>query len=331
MGQMIDGVWHTDEAALSDSKTGEFNRKRSTFRNWITPDGAPGPEGEGGFEAAAGRYHLYVSWSCPWAHRARLLRRLKGLDGIVGESLVALRRDERGWIFDNDDPAFEDHLYGHEAVHELYSRADSAFTGRVTVPVLWDRERETIVNNESADIIQMFNSAFDGLPGVSATDYYPADLVAEIDSLNDDIYENLNNGVYRAGFASTQEAYDAAVPQVFDCLDRLEARLDDRRYLAGDRQTLADWRAFPTLTRFDACYVGAFKCNKRRLVDYPNLWAYTRDLYQSAPEIQDTVRPDWFAYGYYSHGIRNPFGIVPTGPELNFDLPHGREGLAAAA
>ena len=329
MGQMIDGVWRAENLPVADAKSGEFKRKASTFRSWITPDGAAGPSGDSGFAAAPGRYHLYVSWSCPWAHRTRLMRSIKGLEDHVSLSITAVRRSDQGWIFTDDD-RFRDHLYGKQAVHEFYSWADPDFTGRITVPVLWDRERETIVNNESSEIIQMFNSAFQGLPGVSDIDFYPGDLRVEIDAVNDDIYENLNNGVYRAGFASSQEAYDDAVPRVFDCLDRLEERLATRRYLCGDRQTLADWRAFPTLVRFDAAYVGAFKCNIRRLVDYPNLWAYTRDLYQSHPAVAETVDPQLFAFGYYSHGIRNPTGIVPIGPELDFDAPHGRELLAAA-
>ena len=331
MGQMIDGVWHTEDLPIADAKSGEFKRKASTFRSWVTVDGAPGLSGDGGFAAESGRYHLYVSWSCPWAHRTRLMRTLKGLDDHLGLSITAPRRDERGWIFRNDEEDFRDHLYGKDAIHEFYSWADPEFTGRVTVPVLWDKQRETIVNNESSEIIQMFNSAFAGLPGVTDMDYYPEALRADIDAVNDDVYENLNNGVYRSGFASSQEAYDAAVPKVFACLDRLEERLTTRRYLCGDQQTLADWRAFPTLVRFDACYVGAFKCNLRRLVDYPNLWAYTRDLYQSHPGIAESVDPKVFAYGYYSHGIRNPTGIVPVGPDIDFTEAHGREALAQAA
>lgn len=331
MGQMIDGVWHAEDLPVADAKTGEFKRKASTFRHWITADGSPGPSGEGGFAAESGRYHLYVSWSCPWAHRTRLMRTLKGLEDHIGLSITATRRNDEGWYFIDDDDGARDHVYGKTAIHEFYSWADPTFTGRVTVPVLWDKQRETLVNNESSEIIQMFNSAFAGLPGVSDLDLYPADLRGEIDAVNDDIYENLNNGVYRAGFAANQEAYDAAVPRVFACLDRLEERLATRRYLCGDQQTLADWRAFPTLVRFDACYVGAFKCNLRRLVDYPNLWAYTRDLYQSHPGLAESVRPGLFAYGYYSHGIRNPLGIVPVGPEIDFTEPHGREALAQAA
>jgi putative glutathione S-transferase len=335
MGVMIDGVWHTDDDRLADG-SGRFVRKESLFRNWVTRDGAAGPKtesglgGEGGFPGQAGRYHLYVSWSCPWAHRTRLVRIVKRLEGVVGLTVVRPRRSEAGWDFDTDGGPHQDDLFGAAALHEIYRRADPRYSGRVTVPVLWDKERGTIVNNESAEIIVMFNEAFEGI-APPAPDLYPAGLRGEIDAINRLTYEGLNNGVYRAGFATSQEAYDEAVVQVFATLDDLEARLARHRYLAGDRLTLADWRVFPTLCRFDAAYVGAFKCNLRRLVDYPNLWDYTRELYQM-PGVAETVDLALFKAGYYSKSaLRNPTGIVPKGPILDFTEPHGRDRLAAAA
>ncbi|MEQ8701981.1 MAG: glutathione S-transferase C-terminal domain-containing protein, partial [Bauldia litoralis] len=279
MGIMVDGVWHTDEAPLADDKTGRFIRKESAFRNWVTADGSPGPSGEGGFEAEPGRYHLYISISCPWAHRTRLVRAIKRLEDLVGISIATPRRTDQGWTYDNSTEAYGDPLYGIEALHTLYSRADPGYSGRVTVPTLWDTQRETIVNNESSEIIRMFNDAF-AAHAPASPDLYPADLRDEIEAVNERTYEGLNNGVYRAGFATAQEAYEEAARQVFDTLDWMEDRLSKQRYLAGDRLTLADWRAFPTLVRFDCAYVSAFKCNLRRLIDYPNLWGYTRELYQ---------------------------------------------------
>jgi putative glutathione S-transferase len=335
MGIMVDGVWHTDEAPLADAKTGRYVRKESAFRNWVTADGSAGPKtdsglgGEGGFQAEPDRYHLFVSISCPWAHRTRLVRAIKQLDGLVGVSIAAPRRSEKGWIFEQDGP-YADPLYGLETLHTLYSRTDPNYSGRVTVPVLWDKQRETIVNNESSEIIRMFNDAFVALAPASP-DLYPAELRDEIEAVNARTYEGLNNGVYRAGFATTQEAYEEAAWQVFETLDWMEERLSRQRYLAGDRLTLADWRAFPTLVRFDCAYVGAFKCNLRRLVDYPNLWGYARELYQM-PGVAETVDTDLFKRGYYSIShLRNPTGIVPIGPELDFTGPHGRDRLAAAA
>lgn len=330
MGIMVDGVWHTDEAPLADEKTGRFVRKESAFRNWVTADGSPGPSGEGGFKAEPGRYHLYISISCPWAHRTRLVRAIKKLQDLVGISIATPRRTDQGWTYDNSTEAYKDPLYGIEALHTLYSRADPNYSGRVTVPTLWDKERETIVNNESSEIIRMFNDAF-AAHAPTSPDLYPADLREEIEAVNERTYEGLNNGVYRAGFATAQEAYEEAAWQVFETLDWMEERLSRQRYLAGDRLTLADWRVFPTLVRFDCAYVGAFKCNLRRLVDYPNLWGFTRELYQM-PGVSETVDTDIFKRGYYSISqIRNPTGIVPIGPEIDFTGPHGRDRLAAAA
>jgi len=333
MGVMVDGVWHVDEPPLASRKTGKYERAQSGFRDWVTPDGAAGRAedglaGDGGFKAEAGRYHLYVSISCPWAHRTRIFRILKDLDGAIGLSLVLPRRDDNGWVFDNASDAFSDDLNGVDALHELYSRSDPHYSGRVTVPVLWDKQKQTIVSNESAEIIRMLNSAFIGVAG-NDLDFYPTDERAEIDDLNELTYNNLNNGVYRAGFATSQSAYQNAANAVFDTLDRLEERLETRRYLVGDRQTEADWRVFPTLVRFDAAYFGAFKCNKRRLIDYPNLWAYTRDLYATST-VATTVNPEVSKYGYYSRSdLRNPYGIVPVGPVIDFTEPHNRAALAA--
>jgi len=329
LGYLIDGRWVEDD---EDTRTadGRYLRLESRFRNWITPDGRPGPSGEGGFPAAAGRYHLYVSFACPWAHRTLILRRLERLEGIVGLSVVHWHMGDRGWTFAAGPGCTGDRLYGSRYLYELYLRADPRYSGRVTVPVLWDRERETIVSNESAEILRMFDHAFDVLrPAVE--DWYPQPLRAEIDALNARIYESVNNGVYRAGFATRQEAYEEAVVELFATLDELEARLSRNRYLLGDRVTEADWRLFPTLIRFDAVYHGHFKCNLRRLVDYPALWAYTRELYQW-PGVRDTVRFDHIKKHYYgSHRHINPTGIVPLGPEMDFEAPHGRGALVPSA
>ena len=323
MGQLIDGKWTTGWYDTA-STGGAFRRDTSRYRNWITPDGAPGPSGEGGFAAESGRYHLYVSYACPWAHRALIFLQLKGLEEHVGVSAVHPDMLENGWEFRTDfDGATGDALHGFDFMHQVYTRADPQASGRVTVPVLWDREQATIVSNESAEIIRMFNSAFDGITG-NALDFRPEALHAEIDAVNARIYDTLNNGVYKAGFATSQQAYDAAVGPLFDTLDWLEARLGEGRYLMGDRLTEADWRLFTTLVRFDAVYHGHFKCNRRRIVDYPNLWAYTRDLYQH-PGVAGTVHMDHITRHYhYSHETINPHRIVPIGPVLDFDAPHGR-------
>jgi putative glutathione S-transferase len=303
-------------------------RRESQFRSWVTADGAPGPSGEGGFRAEAGRYHLYVSLACPWAHRTIIFRGLKGLEKLVGLSVVHWENLAQGWSFEPGPGVIPDSVNGARYLHEVYTKARPTYSGRVTVPVLWDKERATIVNNESSEIIRMFNSAFDGV-GAAPGDYYPAGLRAEIDAVNARVYETLNNGVYRCGFATAQEAYDEAVVPLFGTLDWLEERLAKRHYLCGDRLTEADWRLFTTLVRFDAVYYSHFKCNLRRLADYPNLWAYTRDLYQH-PGVAETVNFDHIKRHYYGSQRRvNPTGIVPRGPILDFRAPHGRERLGA--
>jgi glutathionyl-hydroquinone reductase len=331
MGKLIDGVWLDDsqmeaaEATITDP-SGAFVRPDSNIRHWVTPDGAPGPSGDGGFKAEKGRYHLYVALNCPWAHRALIFRILKKLEDVISVSCVRPRRTGQGWVFDPDDDYFQDQLLGKSALHEVYTEAQPDYTGRVTVPVLWDTQHHTMVSNESSEVIRMLNSAFNDFTE-NQTDYYPAAWRAEIDALNDRIYSTINNGVYRAGFARSQSAYEEAVIALFDTLDMLDERLADRRYLMGAQQTEADWRLFPTLARFDVAYVGAFKCNIRRIADYANLWPYTRDLYQT-PGIAGTVRHDIYKQGYYSKSeLRNPLGIVPVGPVIDFSEPHGRERL----
>lgn len=325
MGSLIEGKW--SQTGLPTASDGSFVRKASSFRNWITPDGSPGPTGKGGFAAESGRYHLYVSLACPWAHRTLIFRRLKGLEEMISLSVVNAFMGEDGWTFQAGDEVIPDTVNQVQFLHELYSLADPGYNGRATVPVLWDKQTGTIVSNESADIIRMFNSAFDAV-GAQAGDYYPQALRSDIDELNEEIYPNLNNGVYRAGFASTQAAYDQAVADVFRQLDALEQRLSTQRYLLGDQLTEADWRLFTTLIRFDAVYVGHFKCNWRRIVDYPQLWGYLRELYQ-LPGIAETVRIGHIKQHYYqSHESINPTRIVPMGPELDLNSAHGREALS---
>jgi glutathionyl-hydroquinone reductase len=323
MGRLIDGEW-SSEWYDTRATGGEFRRDTSRFRNWVTADGSPGRSGEGGFEAANGRYHLYVSYACPWAHRTLIFRALKGLEEHIDVSVVHPDMLDNGWEFRTDFPgAIGDRLHGAEFLHQVYTRADPEVSGRVTVPVLWDRERETIVSNESSEIIRMFNSAFDAITG-NTGDYWPEELRGRIEEINKRIYDTVNNGVYKAGFATSQKAYDKAVGPLFETLDWLEARLAESRYLTGDRPTEADWRLFTTLVRFDAVYHGHFKCNRRRIVDYPNLLAYTRDLYQH-PGVAGTVNFDHITRHYhYSHETINPHRIVPVGPDLDFEAPHGR-------
>jgi putative glutathione S-transferase len=329
MGQLVDGTWVTQSLAAL-SKGGAFKRANATWRNWITADGAPGPSGDGGFKAEAGRYHLFVSYACPWAHRALIFRKLKGLEDLISVSAVHPDMLDDGWSFETDDHgASGDTLYGNRFLRDIYLRADPNATTRVTVPVLWDKERETIVSNESAEIIRMFNSAFDHITG-NTLDFWPESLRDAIAPVNDRIYDTLNNGVYKAGFASTQEAYEAAVRPLFETLDWLEARLSTSRYLMGDRVTEADWRLFPTLVRFDKVYHGHFKCAYARIVDYPNLWGYLRELYQW-PGVAETVNFDHIVRHYhYSHESINPNRIVPFAAEPAFDAPHGRDRLKAA-
>lgn len=305
---------------------GEFVRVTSDFRNWVTPDGSPGPTGEGGFAAEPGRYHLYVSHACPWAHRTMIFRALKGLEDAITVSVVHPLMPAESWVFGEYPGATPDTVNGAQYMYEIYQMADANFDNLVTVPVLWDKQRKTIVNNESAEIIRMLNSAFDECcSGVhSEVDFYPPALREEIDDTNALVYAKVNNGVYRAGFATTQKAYERAFDSLFDTLEELEDRLASQRYLVGDQITEADWRLFTTLVRFDAVYVGHFKCNKKRLVDYPNLWAYTRELYQ-VPGVAQTINMDHIKLHYYgSHKNINPTGIVPKGPKLDFLKPHGR-------
>ncbi|KQR69132.1 glutathione S-transferase family protein [Rhizobium sp. Leaf341] len=325
MGMLVEGIWH-DVWYDTASTKGHFKRSESQFRNWVTAGGEAGPTGEGGFKAEAGRYHLYVSLACPWAHRTLIFRALKGLEDIISVSVVDYLMLSKGWEFKDGPGDTEDHLFGAKALSEIYVRADPHYSGRVTVPVLWDKAQNKLVSNESADIIRMFNTAFDGLTG-STLDFYPAERRSEIDTLNARIYDTVNNGVYKAGFATTQEAYAESVEALFNTLDDLEERLSTRRYLTGARVTEADWRLFTTLVRFDPVYVGHFKCNIRRIADYPNLQGYLKDLYQT-PGVAGTVDMRHIKHHYYeSHKTINPTGIVPEGPQLDLESPHGRERL----
>jgi glutathionyl-hydroquinone reductase len=327
MGLLVEGVWK-DRDDKTDA-TGHFLRPTTRFRNWVTPDGSPGPTGEGGFAAAPGRYHLYVSFACPWAHRTIIFRTLKRLEDVITMSVVAYHMGSQGWTFDTGQGSTGDAVNGASKLSEIYLLAEPRYTGRVSVPVLWDKERRTIVNNESAEIIRVQNAAFNAFTSAD-TDYYPAELRGDIDRINALVYEAINNGVYRAGFATTQEAYEQAVAGLFGALDEVEARLSSQRYLAGDRPTEADWRLFTTLVRFDAVYHGHFKCNLRRIVDYSNLWNYVRDLYQVAG-VAETVSMQHIKRHYYgSHRHINPTGIVPLGPELDFLAPHDRARLSRA-
>jgi putative glutathione S-transferase len=327
---MVDGRWTTDaEASKLKHEDGRWIRPVSSIRHWVTADGSAGPTGDAGFRAEPGRYHLYVSYGCPWAHRTLLFRVLKGLTDLIPISVALPRRSEDGWIFTEEPGPHFDTCLGKHALWEVYAEGQPGFTGRVTVPLLYDTATGRAINNESADIIRMLNRAFDQV-GANAHDFYPEADRAEIDKLNRLIYDKLNNGVYRAGFAETQAAYEEAFDDVFATLDELDARLATRRYLCGDRQTEADWRLFPTLVRFDVAYHYAFKCNLRRLSDYPNLWPYTRDLYQT-PGIADIVFPEVYKTGYFSISeLRNPLGILPKGPIVDFSAPHRRELLNAA-
>ena len=319
MGLLVDGVWSDDSHDAKRFQGGRFVRPATRYRNWVTPNGSPGPSGEGGFPAARGRYHLYVALSCPWAHRTVIYRKLKALEDVISMSVVEPVPVNDGWEF----APGADTVNGKSKLYEIYQLADPRFTGRVTVPVLWDKERRTIVNNESAEIIRMLNSAFDAFTAAK-TDYYSNDLRAEIDAINTLVYENVNNGVYRSGFATAQEAYEEACRGVFSALDRIEEQLSRQRYVTGARLTEADLRLFPTLIRFDAVYYSHFKCNLRRIGDYANLSNYVRDLYQTRG-IGETVNMDHIKRHYYGSQRRvNPTGIVPLGPELDFTAPHDR-------
>ena len=307
---------------------GEFVRSVSSFRNWVTPDGTPGPSGEGGFAAERDRYHLYVSYACPWAHRTLIFRTLKGLEDVISVSVVHPLMPAESWVFGEYPGATKDHVNDAHYLYENYQKANPNFNGLVTVPVLWDKKRETIVNNESSEIIRMLNSAFNAFAKNKDLDLYPETLREEIDAINQPIYDNVNNGVYRTGFATTQVAYDRAFDRLFNTLDELEERLSKQRYLVGDQITEADWRLFTTLVRFDPVYYNHFKTNKKRLIDYRNLWAYTRELYQ-VPGVAETTNMDHIKYHYFaSHRSINPTGIVPKGPEVDFMCPHGREKLS---
>ncbi|TGN51031.1 glutathione S-transferase family protein [Paracoccus liaowanqingii] len=323
MGQLVEGVWK-DEWYDTDSTGGEFKRDTSKFRNWVTADGRAGPTGEGGFAAASGRYYLYVSHACPWAHRTMIFRALKGLEEHIDVSVVHPEMLKEGWEFRTDfDGATGDRQFGLDYLRQVYLKTDPKMSGRVTVPILWDRETGRIVSNESADIIRMFNSAFDAVTG-NRDDYWPEALRDRIAEVNDRVYDTVNNGVYKAGFATSQEAYDKAVHPLFDSLDWIEGLLAYHRYLTGDRITEADWRLFTTILRFDAVYHTHFKCNRQRVIDYPNLWAWARELYQW-PGVAGTVHADHFTRHYYfSHDMINPNRIIPIGPRIDWTEPHNR-------
>lgn len=329
MGLLVDGKW-VDQWYDTKSTGGRFVRSESQFRNWVTADGSAGPTGTGGFKAEPERYHLFVSYACPWAHRTLIMRALKGLENMIDVSVVGMTMLDNGWTFNTTDGSTGDPLFASQFMHEIYTKADPAFTGRVTVPVLWDKKLNTIVSNESADIIRMFNNAFDAL-GAAPGDYWPEAFRDQIDQINERVYHSVNNGVYKTGFATSQAAYEEAIAPLFDCLDWLEERLATQRYLVGAELTEADIRLFTTLVRFDPVYVGHFKCNIRALKDYPNLWAYTRDIYQ-VPGIAGTVHMDHIKTHYYaSHKSINPSGVVPAGPVLDLNEPHGRSALSGQA
>ena len=322
MGLLVDGQWQ-DKWYDTEASGGRFVREDAGFRNWVTADGSAGPTGVGGFKAEANRYHLYVSLACPWAHRTTIYRKLKGLEDMISLSVVHPFMGDKGWTFAEGAGVIADPIVNASYLYEVYVAAKPDYTGRVTVPILWDKKTNTIVSNESSEIIRMLNSAFDKV-GATDVSFLPSELLAEIDTINEFVYSAVNNGVYKAGFATTEAAYKEAVVTLFDALDTLEARLADQGYLLGDTITEADWRLFTTLVRFDAVYVGHFKCNIRRIVDYPNLWGYLRDLYQ-VPGIAETVSIEHIKAHYYtSHANINPTRIIPVGPVLDFNEPHDR-------
>jgi len=325
MGLLQNGKW-VDQWYDTKANGGKFVRKAPSFRNWITADGSVGPSGVNGFKAEAGRYHLYVSLACPWAHRTLIFRELKGLQDMISVSVVHWYMAENGWTFKSGEGVVSDPIHNADYMYQVYTAADPEYSGRVTVPVLWDKQKQTIVSNESSEIIRMMNSAFDDIGAISG-DYYPKDLRLEIDALNDRIYSNVNNGVYKSGFATTQDAYEHAVVPLFETLDWLDQRLAKQRYLTGNQITEADWRLFTTLIRFDPVYVGHFKCNIRRIADYPNLSGYVRDLYQESG-IAETVNMAHIKNHYYaSHETINPSRIIPVGPDMDYDAAHDRESL----
>ena len=325
MGLLVDGQWQ-DKWYDTEASGGRFVREDAGFRNWVTADGSAGPTGVGGFKAEANRYHLYVSLACPWAHRTTIYRKLKGLEDMISLSVVHPFMGDKGWTFAEGAGVIADPIVNASYLYEVYVAAKPNYTGRVTVPILWDKKTNTIVSNESSEIIRMLNSAFDEA-GATDVNFLPKALLAEIDTINEFVYSAVNNGVYKAGFATTEAAYKEAVVTLFDALDTLEVRLANQRYLLGDTITEADWRLFTTLVRFDAVYVGHFKCNIRRIVDYPNLWGYLRDLYQ-VPGIAETVSIEHIKAHYYtSHANINPTRIIPVGPLLDFNEPHDRARL----
>ena len=320
MGLLVDGRWQDEGIRTKD---GRFVRPATSYHNFVTPDGSPGPTGKGGFPAEPGRYHLYVSLACPWAHRTLIFRTLKKLESVISVTVARPLYGPTGWEFGTEPGSTPDSVNGKSTLAEIYLVADPHYTGRVSVPVLWDKKQRTVVNNELSEIIRMLNSAFDAFTN-ARSDYYPADLRPDIDRINDVIYPNVNNGVYRAGFATSEAAYEEAARAIFATLDQLEERLSRQRYLVGKQTTEADWRLFTTLVRFDAVYYGHFKCNLRRIADYPNLSNYLRDLYQ-VPGIAETVGLDHIKRHYYgSQRQVNPTGIAPIGPILDFDSPHDR-------
>ena len=318
MGLLVDGVWH-DEWYDTKSTGGRFIRTDSQFRHWVTTDGSAGPTGEAGFKAEKGRYHLYLSYACPWAHRTLIMRHLKGLEDFISVSFVNPYMLEKGWTFEDYPGVIGDPIHHAKYLYEVYLAANSNYSGRVTVPVLWDKQTETIVNNESSEIIRMLNSAFDEI-GAKPGNYSPEEWIEEIDKMNELVYDNVNNGVYKAGFATEQSVYEEEVTRLFETLDKLELHLEDRTYLVGNQLTEADIRLWTTLIRFDPVYFGHFKCNIRPLVDYPNLWYFTRMIY-NLEGIAETVNMDHIQHHYYgSHPTINPNGIVPVGPELDYSL-----------
>ena len=322
MGLLVDGEWH-DKWYDTEKNDGKFVRDQAGFRNWVTSDGSAGPSGDSGFKAEAGRYHLYVSHACPWAHRTMIFRALKGLEDMISISVVNWLMQDNGWTFEEGDGVIADPIHNAKFMHQVYTAAKPDLSGRVTVPVLWDKKQNTIVSNESSEIIRMFDSAFDEL-GAKEGDYYPESLRDKIDAINERVYNTVNNGVYKSGFATTQDAYEEAVMPLFESLDWLDDILENNRYLTGDKITEADWRLFTTLIRFDPVYVGHFKCNLKRIADYKNLPGYTRELYQ-IEGVANTVQMDHIKGHYYeSHDMINPTGVVPMGPELDYSAPHGR-------
>ncbi|WP_444937734.1 glutathione S-transferase family protein [Microbulbifer sp. JMSA002] len=322
MGLLVNGQWKDQWYDTKDS-SGSFKREAAQLRNWITRDGSAGPSGRGGFKAESGRYHLYVSLACPWAHRTLIFRKLKKLEEHISVSVVSPDMLEHGWSFNTDEGSSGDSLFGYQFLHQLYTRNKADYTGRVTVPVLWDKLQNCIVSNESSEIIRMFNQAFNEISG-DTQNFSPEEKQTEIDTINELVYENINNGVYRSGFATTQEAYKEAYTNLFDALDRVENILGQKRYLVGEKITEADWRLFTTLIRFDSVYHGHFKCNRQRLEDYPNLSNYVRELYQW-PGVAETVNFHHIKRHYYfSHTMINPTQIVPVGPDIDYTTPHNR-------